>query len=116
MAPKRDVAKRNVVKRRTLLDEKIKTIMRLIPHLNGKAVTVRPLQGGLTNRNYLVTFGDHRFVLRIAGENSALLGIDRHAEHRCARVAFEVGIGPEVVAFLPEHEAMLTRFVPGRTL
>jgi thiamine kinase-like enzyme len=116
MAPKRDVPARSTVKRLTLLDEKVTTVIRLVPQLNGNAVTIRTLQGGLTNHNYLVTSRGRRFVLRIAGENSALLGIDRHIEHSCARHAFQVGIGPEIVAFLPEHHAMLTCFVPGRTL
>jgi thiamine kinase-like enzyme len=87
-----------------------------MPQLNGNAITIRPLRGGLTNRNYMVRSGGQQFVLRIGGENSALLGIDRHAEHLCARLAFQAGISPEVLAFLPEHEAMLTRFLPGRTL
>ncbi len=52
----------------------------------------------------------------IPGENTALLGIDRLVEYACARTAFKVGIGPEVVAFFPEHGAMVTRFVPGRVL
>jgi thiamine kinase-like enzyme len=116
MAPKRDVAARRTVKKFTLSDEKVTTIMGLIPQLRGNALTIRPLRGGLTNHNYLVTSKGQRFVLRIAGENSALLGINRHVEHSCARHAFQVGIGPEVVAFLPEHRAMLTRFVPGRPL
>jgi thiamine kinase-like enzyme len=116
MAPKRDVAARSTVKKLSLADEKVTTIMRVIPQFRGHAFTIRPLRGGLTNRNYLVTSRGQRFVLRIAGENSALLGIDRLVEHSCARLAFNVGIGPEVVAFLPEHHAMLNRFVPGRTL
>jgi thiamine kinase-like enzyme len=74
------------------------------------------LEGGLTNRNYCLCRGRDRFVLRIMGENSGLLGIDRRAEQACAQAAHAAGIGPEVVEFFPEHGATVTRFVTGRVL
>ncbi len=98
------------------MDPKVKTLIGLIPMLHDKEVTVQTLDGGLTNRNYCLKCGRDRFVLRIAGENSALLGIDRLAECSCAQAAFAAGIGPEVVAFFPQHGAIVTRFVPGRVL
>ena len=42
-------------------------------------LTVEPLSG-LTNTNYLVRVNEKRFVLRVSGPNTALLGIDRKAE------------------------------------
>ena len=91
-------------------------LIQLIPELRGRSLTVSPLGGGLTNRNYHIDAGGESYVLRVAGENTALLGIDRASEVACSRAAAELGIGPEVVAYLPEHEAMLRRFVPGRVL
>jgi thiamine kinase-like enzyme len=81
-----------------------------------RPVTVTPLPGGLTNRNYRVDIGDESFVVRLAGANTDLLGIDRDHEEACSQVAAAVGVGPEVVAYLPEHNALLTRFVPGKLL
>jgi thiamine kinase-like enzyme len=81
-----------------------------------RPVTVTPLPGGLTNRNYRVDIGDESFVIRLAGANTDLLGIDRDREDACSRLAASVGIGPEVVAYLPEQNALLTRFVPGKLL
>ena len=98
------------------MDAEIKALIPLMPWLTGKDVKVRPLRGGLTNRNYCVCRGRDRFVLRIAGENSELLGIDRRAEHACAQAAHTAGIGPEVVASFPDHGVTLTRFVTGRAL
>ena len=40
------------------------------------------------------------YVLRVAGEDTELLGIDRRAEHEATRAAAAVGVGPEVVAFV----------------
>ena len=98
------------------MDAVIQDIIRLIPQWRGKGASVRPLKGGLTNRNYLLKCGRERFVLRISGQNSEILGIDRRIEHACAKAAFAAGIAPEVVAIFPEHGAMLSRFVPGRVL
>jgi thiamine kinase-like enzyme len=77
---------------------------------------VTSLPGGITNRNYRVDTGDESYVLRIAGENTGFLGIDRTVEHACSLVAAELDVGAEVIAFLPEHHTLLTRFVPGRLL
>ena len=91
-------------------------LIQLIPELRGRSLTVSPLGGGLTNRNYRIDADAESYVLRVAGRNTALLGIDRACEAACSRAAAELGIGPELVAYLPEHEAMLRRFVPGRVL
>ncbi|HEX4046476.1 MAG TPA: phosphotransferase [Elusimicrobiota bacterium] len=77
---------------------------------------VSALPGGITNENYLVTRGRARFVLRVSGKGRELLGIERERERRCARIAAESGIGAELIAFAPEHGAVLSRYIPGRTL
>src|SRR6185295_10288 len=53
------------------------------------------------------------FVIRLSGKDTELLGIDRANENEAASVAARAGIAPEVFAFLPEHAALITRFVPG---
>ena len=98
------------------MDPRIQQIIRMIPLLRDGPVVVTPLEGGLTNRNLLLTRNEHRLVLRLAGENSSLLGINRHTEHRCACTAASAGIGAEVIAFFPEHEALVTRFLEGPVL
>ena len=77
---------------------------------------LRPLKGGLTNRNYLIDCASDRFVLRVLGDSSRLLGINRRAELACLRAAHEVGVGAEVVAFFPRRGALVTRYVAGRVL
>ncbi len=86
------------------------------PVLAGRRVTITPLGGGLTNRNYLLDAGDEKFVLRIAGPDTDLLGIDRVREATCSKAAADAGVGPAVVAHLPEHNATVTAFAPGKTL
>ena len=79
----------------------------------GRPATIEPLEGGITNRNYLVTLGDERVVLRIAGKDTGLLGIDRRREAAAARVAARARVGPEVVAFVEPEGSLVTRFVEG---
>jgi thiamine kinase-like enzyme len=82
----------------------------------GRELEVEPLGGGITNRNFKVSVGADAFVLRIGGKDTELLGIDRDAEHEANRAAAELGIAPEVVAFLEPEGYLVTRFVEGTLL
>jgi len=75
--------------------------------------SVEPLGGGITNRNFLVDVGGERFVVRVPGRDTHLLGIDRAAEAAAARAAAAVDVGPEVEAFVEPEGYLVTRFVAG---
>jgi thiamine kinase-like enzyme len=79
----------------------------------GRPVAIEPLGGGITNRNFKVEVDGQAFVLRIGGRDTELLGIDRNAEHAASRVAAELGIAPEVVAFIEPEGYLVTRYVDG---
>jgi thiamine kinase-like enzyme len=70
------------------------------------------LGGGITNHNFRVLLADGtEAVLRVAGRDTELLGIDRAAEHVATVAAAKLGIAPDVLAFLPEQSCLVTRFV-----
>ena len=71
------------------------------------------LGGGITNHNLKVTRPDGVVVLRVAGKDTDLLGIDRTVELAATRAAAEVGVGPEVVDFVEPEGWLVTRFVDG---
>ena len=96
-----------------MLEPALDAILRSVPGWAGEEFEVVPLEGGITNRNYVVTVGGVRYVLRVPGRDTELLGIDRANEHRAAMVAADAGVGPEVVAFLPESGCFVSRFVEG---
>jgi thiamine kinase-like enzyme len=80
------------------------------------AESVEPLPGGLTNTNYKVVAGGRSYVVRISEKDSGVLAIDRVNElHNTLRAA-DAGIGPPVVAALPELHALVLEFLEGRTL
>jgi thiamine kinase-like enzyme len=80
----------------------------------GRDLRIEPLGGGITNHNFKVSLDGEAYVLRIAGADTELLGIDREAEHTAAQAAAEVGVGPEVVDFV--EGSLITRFVQGRSV
>lgn len=89
--------------------------MQRVPDLAGRALTLTPLSGGITNRNYRVDVAgaSERFVIRLAGNDTHLLGISREVEHAATVAAAGVGVGAEVVAFLRPEGILVTRFIEG---
>ncbi len=71
------------------------------------------LGGGITNHNAKVELDGETYVLRVAGKDTSLLGIDRSVELEATRAAAALGIGPEVVDFVEPEGWLVTRFVPG---
>ena len=50
-----------------------------VPETAGRDLALTALSGGITNRNFLVTpgDGDDRYVIRLGGNDTHLLGISR---------------------------------------
>jgi thiamine kinase-like enzyme len=89
--------------------------MQRVPDLAGRDLTLTALSGGITNRNFLVTVAGatERYVIRLAGNDTHLLGISREVEHAATVAAAGVGVGPEVTAFIRPEGYLVTRFIEG---
>jgi thiamine kinase-like enzyme len=98
------------------LDADLTPVVDAMPGWAGRGVRAEALEGGITNRNFRVDVDGETFVVRLSGRDTGLLGIDRDAERRAAQSAHEAGVAPEVIAFLPDHGALVTRFVRGDPL
>jgi len=81
-----------------------------------RGASVVPLAGGITNHNFKVDVSGETFVLRMGGNQTGLLGIDRQVEHEASLRAAEVGVGPEVAGFLEEEGWLVTSFIAGRPI
>ena len=79
----------------------------------GRQAKVEVLGGGITNHNFKVSLDGGSYVLRVGGQDTDLLGIDRSVEHGASRAAAELGIGPEVAAFVEPEGYLVTRFIEG---
>jgi len=97
-------------------DPQLDAVIAAVPDWRGHEPTITPIEAGRTNRNYRVEVGSATFFLRLSHEDTALLGIDRVAEYEAALAAAASGVGPEVVAHLPEHGCLITAWVAGEPL
>ena len=97
------------------LRDALVSAMQRVPELHGRDLTLRPLSGGITNRNFLVSARGtaDRWVIRLAGNDTHLLGISREVEHAATVAAAGVGVGPEVTAFIRPEGYLVTRFIEG---
>jgi thiamine kinase-like enzyme len=82
----------------------------------GDDVQISPLSGGLTNENYLVSAAGMRYVVRVPGQSTELLAIDRANEVHNTRAAATTGIGPKVLEVIPDLDVMVLEFIDGPTM
>jgi thiamine kinase-like enzyme len=95
-------------------DEVVQIVQQLIPDLGEQEGDALPLEGGITNRNYSVILGARRYVIRVPGKDTDLLGIDRQAEKEANEHAAAAGVAPTVVAMLEDPQCIVTVFIDGR--
>ena len=56
------------------------------------------------------------YFVRVPGESTELLAINRENEYHNSKAAFEAGVGPKVLYHLPEYSVMVLEFLNGRTM
>ena len=97
-----------------LRDQLVAALQR-VPETAGRELSLSALSGGITNRNFLITAAGtpEGYVIRLAGNDTHLLGISREVEHAATVAAAGVGIGPEVTAFIRPEGYLVTRFIVG---
>ncbi|MBI2758375.1 MAG: phosphotransferase [Chloroflexi bacterium] len=76
-------------------------------------ITIAELTGGITNKNYKITIDGETYVLRLGGNETKFLGIDRKTEYECSLLASRAGIAPEPVAFIEPEGYIIARFISG---
>jgi thiamine kinase-like enzyme len=94
----------------------IEQVIERIPEWRGRRVAAKTLSGGRTNAIYRVEVDGASFVVRVPGESTELLAVDRVNEAHNTRAAAEARVGPRVAHFLPDINVMVLEFVEGRTM
>jgi thiamine kinase-like enzyme len=82
----------------------------------GLTVSVTPLSGGLTNENYLVEADGRRYVMRLPGQSTELLSIDRANEVWNTKAAASTGVGPQVLEHVAGMDVMVLEYIAGTTM
>ena len=98
------------------LDPDLALAVEAVPGWAGRSIGAEALGGGITNRNFRVDVDGESYVVRLSGKDTHLLGIDREAEHEATQAAADAGVAPEVYAYLPDLEVLITRFIEARPL
>ncbi len=88
-------------------------IIRRVPGWHDADPVIAALDGGITNRNYRVEIDGAVYVVRLPGERTELLGIDRAGEAAASALAADLGIAPGIKAELPGVGTLVTEFVGG---
>jgi len=96
--------------------ERLEAAVARVSLWRGRHVEVSPLSGGLTNENYLVEVDGQRYVMRLPGQSTDLLSIDRANEVYNTKAASSTGIGPRVLEHIPDLDVMVLEFIPGPTM
>ena len=94
----------------------IDDVITRIENWKGRSISIEPVSGGLTNTNYKVFVEGKPFFVRVPGESTELLAVDRQNEYFNTRAAAETGVGPQVHYYLPELQVMVLEFLEGTTM
>ena len=94
----------------------IDQVIAAIPAWAGRPVTVEPIPAGLTNRNFRVTVDGQPAFVRIPGQDTALLAVDRANELHNTRAAAAAGVGPRVLHHVARWDAFALEWIPARTM
>jgi thiamine kinase-like enzyme len=94
----------------------INEIVSMIEDWKSGDISIQALSGGLTNKNYKVVVEGTPYFIRVPGEGTELLAIDRRNEYFNAKAAAETGVGPKVLYYLPDYQAMVLEFLQGTTM
>ncbi len=94
----------------------IENVIAKIAEWQGKDIFIEPLSGGLTNTNYKVEVDGVPYFVRVPGESTELLAIDRNNEVHNTKAASQAGVAPRVLYHVPEYNAMVLEFLNGKTM
>jgi thiamine kinase-like enzyme len=98
------------------MTSRIDEAVALVTIWKGHEPIVSQLSGGLTNENYLVEADGQKYVMRIPGQSTELLSIDRANEVFNTKAAATTGIGPRVLEHIAGLDALVLEFIPGQTM
>ncbi|MDH3377580.1 MAG: choline kinase family protein [Gammaproteobacteria bacterium] len=80
-------------------------------NVDPESLPIEPI-AGMTNRNYLVTIGDKKYVVRIPGHGTEEY-VDRVADEQAARITAHIGVGAPLPFYDVKAGIQITEFIHG---
>lgn len=94
--------------------EVVKVMLNEALNCNITDISAEYQNDGLTNRNYIITKDGIKYAIRVGGENSNNLGINRFAELVIMKAVAEIGVGAELIYFSTDTGNMITKYIEGK--
>lgn len=94
----------------------IEEVVAKIEDWKGKQISIHPLSGGLTNTNFKVEVDGVPHFVRVPGESTELLAIDRNNEVHNTKAASQAGVAPKVLHHVPGYNVMVLEFLDAKTM
>jgi len=88
-------------------------IIAALPCWRSTDLLIKPLEGGITNHNYIVTDGEHRTVVRL-GDDIPVHQIKRFNEIAAATAAHTAGLSPKILH--SESGVLVMDYIPSSAL
>jgi thiamine kinase-like enzyme len=82
----------------------------------GREIRISPIAAGLTNQNFRVDVDATPYFVRLPGQSTDLLAVDRANELHNTRAAAAAGVGPKVVDHDPASGVLVLEWIDGRTM
>ena len=78
-----------------------------------KDITISPLEGGITNLNFIVSHGNEKVVVRLGQDIPEHL-VFRSNEINVSKAAYEIGVSPKLI--YSETGVLVLEFIESKTL
>lgn len=90
----------------------VEAVIAGVPAWHGREVRYKRIQAGITNLNWLLFVDGETFFLKLYGAGTEQF-INRAASSEASRIAGELGVGPKLLAWLPEQGGEIYEFLQG---
>lgn len=92
--------------------EQVERAIASVPGWTPETVTLKPLVGGLLNENWMAYHNDKPYFMKVYGIGSDNF-VDRDQSFEAAKLAHDLGIGPEVLHYDKASGVEVTEFLEG---
>jgi thiamine kinase-like enzyme len=94
----------------------IEQVIEAIPAWAGRSVRAEAIASGLTNHNWKVSLDGEAYFVRIPGDATELLAVDRINERHNTRAAAVAGVGPPLIHEFPEWDVFILDWIDAETM